>query len=41
MKDQDKTPEQPPGKLEMGNLSENEFRVMIVKMIQEWRHRLR
>lgn len=37
----DKTPEQPPSELEMGNLSENEFGVMIAKMIQEWRHRFR
>ena len=45
MKGQDKTPEKQLNKVEIGNLSEKEFRLMILKMIQdlrkEWRHRLR
>ena len=44
VKEQDKTPEEQLTELEIGNLSEKEFRVMIVKMIQDlekdWRHRL-
>ena len=34
-KEQDKTPEEQLSKLEIGNLPEKEFKVMIVKMIQE------
>ena len=44
VKEQDKTPEEQLTELEIGNLSEKDFRVMIVKMIQDlekdWRHRL-
>ena len=44
VKEQDKTPEEQLTELEIGNLSEKEFGVMIVKMIQDlekdWRHRL-
>ena len=35
MKGQDKTPEKQLNEVEIGNLSEKEFRVMIVKMIQD------
>ena len=35
MKEQGKTPEEQPSEVEIGNLPEKEFRVMIVKMIQE------
>ena len=45
VKEQDKTPEEQLTEVEIGNLSEKEFRVMIVKRIQDiekdWRHRLR
>ena len=34
MKEQDKTPEKQRNEVEIGNLPEKEFRVMIVKMIQ-------
>ena len=34
MKEQDKTPEKQLNEVEMGNLPEKEFRIMIVKMIQ-------
>ena len=34
MKEQDKTPEKQQNELEIGNLPEKEFRIMIVKMIQ-------
>ena len=34
MKEQDKTPEKQANKVELGNLPEKEFRIMIVKMIQ-------
>ena len=34
MKEQDKTPEK-LNEVEIGNLPENEFRIMIVKMIQD------
>ena len=41
MKEQDKTPEKQLNEVEIGNLPEKEFRIMIVKMIQdlqkEWR----
>ena len=35
MKEQDKTPEKQLHEVEIGNLPENEFRIMIVKMIQD------
>ena len=35
MKKQDKTPEKQLNKVELGNLPEKEFRIMIVKMIQD------
>ena len=34
MKEQDKTPENQLNEVEIGNLPEKEFRIMIVKMIQ-------
>ena len=37
MKGQDKTPEKQLKDVEIGNLPEKEFRVMIVKMIQDLR----
>ena len=45
MKEQDKTPEKQLNEVEIGNLPEKEFRIMIVKMIRmsekEWRQRSR
>ena len=35
MKEQDKIPEKQLNEVEIGNLPEEEFRVMIVKMIQD------
>ena len=35
MKEQDKTPEKQLNGVEIGNLPEKEFRIMIVKMIQD------
>ena len=35
MKEQDKTPEERLSEVEIGNLFEKEFRIMIVKMIQD------
>ena len=35
MKEQDKTPDQQVNKVEIGNLPEKEFRIIIVKMIQD------
>ena len=35
MKEQDKTPEKQLNELEIGNLPEKEFRIMIVKKIQD------
>ena len=35
MKEQDKTPEKQLNEVEIGNLPEREFRIMIVKMIQD------
>ena len=35
MKEQDKTPEKQLSEVEIGNLQEKEFRIMIVKMIQD------
>ena len=37
MKGQDKTPEKQPNKVEIGNLPEKEFRIIIVKMIRDLR----
>ena len=37
MKGQDKTPENQLNEVEIGNLPEKEFRIMIVKMIQDLR----
>ena len=34
-KEQDKTPEKQLNEVEIGNLPEKEFRIMIVKMIQD------
>ena len=35
MKEEDKTPEKQLNEVEIGNLPEKEFRIMIVKMIQD------
>ena len=35
MKEQEKTPEKQLNEMEIGNLPEKEFRIMIVKMIQD------
>ena len=40
MKEQDKTPEKQLSGVEIGNLLEKEFRIMIVKMIQDLRKRM-
>ena len=40
MKEQDKTPEKQLSEVEIGNLPEKEFRIMIVKMIQDLRKRM-
>ena len=40
MKEQDKTPEEELSEMEIGNLSEKEFRVMTVKVIKEFRRRM-
>ena len=40
MKGQDKTPEKQLNEVEMGNLPEKEFRIMIVKMIPDLRKRM-
>ena len=40
MKGQDKSPEKQLNKVEIGNLPEKEFRIMIVKMIQDLRKRM-
>ena len=40
MKEWDKTPEKQLNEVEIGNLPEKEFRIMIVKMIQELRKRM-
>ena len=39
MREQDKTPEEQLSEVEIGNLPKKEFRVMIVKMIQDLRKR--
>ena len=40
MKEQDKTPEKQLNEVEIGNLSEKEFRIMLVNMIQDLRKRM-
>ena len=40
MKGQDKTPEKQLNEVEIGNLPEKEFKIMIVKMIQGLRKRM-
>ena len=40
MKQQDKTPEKQLNEMEIGNLPEKQFRIMIVKMIQDLRKRM-
>ena len=40
MNEQDKTPEKQLNEVEIGNLPEKEFRIMIVKMIQDLGKRL-
>ena len=40
MKKQDKTPEKQLNEVEIGNLTEKEFRIMIVKIIQDLRKRM-
>ena len=40
MKEQDKTPEKQLNEMEIGNLPEREFRIMIVKMIQDFGKRM-
>ena len=39
MKEQDKSPEKQLNEVEIGNLPEKEFRIMIVKMIQKKKKR--
>ena len=39
-KEQDKTPQEQLSDVEIGNLPKKEFRVMIIKMIQELRKRM-
>ena len=41
MKGQYKTPEKQLNEVEIGNLPEKEFRIMIVKMIQDLRKRMK
>ena len=40
VKEQDETPEKQINEMEIGNLPEKEFRIMIVKMIQDLRKRM-
>ena len=40
MKEQDKTPEKQLNEVEIGNLPDKGFRIMIVKMIQDLRKRM-
>ena len=40
MKEQDKTPEKQLNEVDIGNLPEKEFRIMIVKKIQDLRKRM-
>ena len=39
MKGRDKTPEKQPNEVEIGSLPQKEFRILIVKMIQDLRNR--
>ena len=41
MKRQDKIPEKQLNEVKIGNLPEKEFRIMIVKMIQDLRERMK
>ena len=41
MKGQAKTPEKQPNEAEIGKLPEKEFRIMIVKMIQDLGNRMK
>ena len=41
MTEQDKTPEEQLHTVEIGNLSEKDFRVMLVRMIQDFRKKNR
>ena len=41
IKEQDKNPEEQLSKVEIGNLPEKEFRVMVVNMIQDLRKRMK
>ena len=36
MKEQDKTPEEQLSEVEIGNLSEKDFRVVLIRMIQDF-----
>ena len=40
MKEQEKTPENQLNEVEIGNLPEKEFRIMVVKMIQDLGNRM-
>ena len=40
MKEEDKTPEKQLNEAELGNLPEKEFRIMILKMIQDFGKRM-
>ena len=40
MKGRDKTPEKQPNEVKIGSLPEKEFRIMMVKMIQDLRKRM-
>ena len=40
MKGQDKIPEKQQNEVEIGNLAENDFRIIIVKMIQDLKKRM-
>ena len=40
MKEKDKTPEKQLNEVEIGNLAEKEFRIMIVKIFQDLRKRM-
>ena len=40
IQEQDKTPEKQLNEVEIGNLPEKEFRIMIVKMIQDFGNRM-
>ena len=40
VKEQDKTPEKEQSEVEIGDLPDKEFRVMIIKMFKELRRRL-